>query len=90
MMRADAAVEGSALDVLLDAFATSGKLAGRPVCASDRIDDLGLDSLSFILLLLELQEAHPNLRIDLDRIPEAETVGGLADIISVARAVDSE
>ena len=57
---------------------------GPTVTLDSRIEDLGLDSLKFMLLILDLQERHANLVIDIKRVGQVETVRDLTNIFEEA------
>jgi acyl carrier protein len=49
-----------------------------------RFDVINLDSLKFMLLLINLQDEKYNFSVDLNRIGSVETVKDLTDIVSYA------
>ena len=66
---------------------TAGQVMGRQVevtAASDIGRDLGVDSLTLMNIVMELEDVF-ELSIPLDRLADVETVGDLAALINELR-----
>ncbi|AKJ29030.1 acyl carrier protein [Caldimonas brevitalea] len=53
----------------------------RKIQPDDRLEDISLDSLRFMLLIVDLQEKHSQYKIDIKRIGSVETVRDLTHIM---------
>jgi acyl carrier protein len=71
--------------LLIAAIARQIKNESETVSLDSKIEDLGLDSLKFMLLIIDLKERHEHLNIDIKRVGQVETVQDLANIIEEVR-----
>jgi acyl carrier protein len=70
--------------LLLSAVERQLEADGPIVDLDSTIEELGLDSLKFMMLILDLQEKHEHLVIDIKRVGQVVTVRDLADIFDEA------
>jgi acyl carrier protein len=54
----------------------------KDIDLSTRLDEIDLDSLKFMLLLIDLQGGESKLSVDVKKVGSVETVGDLTDIIT--------
>lgn len=73
------------IEAVIEAIERHRKDEGDSIQPSDRLEDLGIDSLVYMLVMLEIKEANPSYTIDLDSISSVKTVEELASIIRDSR-----
>lgn len=69
-------------DIILSALQSQFDGENKNIDLDTRIDDLELDSLKFMLFIIDLQDESNNLIVDVKKVGSVETVRDLANIVS--------
>jgi len=68
----------SALEVTIDVLSRHAKLGAKQIQGTDELASIGLDSLKYILVLLEIQDSGDGFTVDPDTMGSWKTVDDLA------------